>query len=142
MVRFGALAAVLGLAAWLRLWRLDLVEFKGDQGFTLRAAEDWLRVGHLPLVGLPSSIGIPEPPWFTYLVTPAVALDRDPAVATAEVGLLNVFAVGGVALLGWRWFSPLAGLAAGLVLATNPWAVFFSRVIWPNDVLVPAAQPG
>ncbi|MBV9578021.1 MAG: hypothetical protein JO057_05465, partial [Chloroflexi bacterium] len=49
--------------------------------------------------------------------------------------LTNVAAVAGALVLGWRWFSPLAGVVAGLVYATNPWAVFYARKVWSNDVL-------
>jgi hypothetical protein len=42
-------------------------------------------------------------------------------------------------LLGWRMFSPLGGLAAGLAYATNPWAVFYARKIWNPDSVAPWA---
>lgn len=127
------------VAIFLRLWRLDLVQFRDDQGALMRLAEDMVRLGRVPLAGMTDSLGTPLPPQFEYVLAPIVVLSRDPQLATAAIGLANVAAVGGTLLLGWRWFSPLAGLVVGLAYATNPWAVFFSRKIWSNDVLAPMA---
>jgi hypothetical protein len=129
----------MALTLFLRLWRLDLVQFKDDQAALLRMAEDLVRLGRVPLAGMTSSIGIPLAPSFEYLLAPIVALSRDPRVASAAIGLANAAGVAGTLLLGWRWFSPLAGLVAGLVYATNPWAVFYARKVWSNDVLAPTA---
>jgi hypothetical protein len=127
------------LTIFLRLWRLDLVQFKDDQATLLRLAEDIVRLGTLPLAGMTDSLGSPLPPNFEYALAPILAVSRDPPVATAAIGLVNAAAVAGTMLFGWRRFSPLAGLVAGLVYATNPWAVFFSRKVWSNDVLAPTA---
>ena len=134
-----AAAAIVVLTIFLRLWRLDLVQFKDDQATLLRLAEDIVRLGRLPLAGMTSSIGIPLAPTFEYMLAPIVAFNRDPRVATGVIGVANALAVAGTLILGWRWFSPLAGLVAGLVYATNPWAVFYARKIWSNDVLPPIA---
>ena len=127
------------LTVYLRLWRLDLVQFRDDQGTLLRLAEDIVRLGRVPLAGMTDSLGTPLPPHFEYVLAPIVAVSRDPRVSTAAIGLANALGVLGTLLLGWRWFSPLAGLVAGLAYATNPWAVFFARKIWSNDVLPPMA---
>jgi hypothetical protein len=132
-------AAIVVLATFLRLWRLDLVVFRDDQATLMRLAEDIVRLGSVPLAGMTSSIGFPLPPTFEYFLAPIVALNRDPRVATGAIGLLNAAAVAGTLLLGWRWFSPLTGLVAGLAFATNPWAVFYGRKVWSNDVLAPLA---
>ncbi len=139
--RWYVLAAigVMLLTIFLRLWRLDLVVFRDDQATLLRQAEDIVRLGRFPLAGMTSSIGIPLSPSFEYLLAPIVAASRDPRVATGAIGLANAAGVAGTLLLGWRWFSPLAGVVAGLVFATNPWAVFYARKVWSNDVVAPMA---
>jgi 4-amino-4-deoxy-L-arabinose transferase-like glycosyltransferase len=134
-----AAVAIVLLTLFLRLWRLDLVVFRDDQATLLRLAEDIARLGSLPLAGMTSSIGIPLPPTFEYLMAPIVGLSRDPRLATAAIALANAAAVLGTLVLGWRWFSPLTGLVAGLAYATNPWAVFYARKVWSNDVLPPLA---
>jgi Dolichyl-phosphate-mannose-protein mannosyltransferase len=134
-----AAVAIVVLAAGLRLWRLDLVEFKGDESTAMLLAEDLVRLGKVPLVGAASSVGIQNPPLFLYFLAPIVNLTRDPAVASGAVGLANVAGVAGLVLLAWRNFSPLGGLAAGLAYATNPWAVFYARKVWNPDVVAPLA---
>jgi hypothetical protein len=134
-----AAVGIVLLTLFLRLWRLDLVQFKDDQAALLRLAEDMVRLGRVPLSGMTSSIGIPLAPSFEYLLAPIVVVSRDPRVATAVIGLANAAAVAGTLVLGWRWFSPLGGVVAGLVYATNPWAVFYARKVWSNDVLPPMA---
>jgi hypothetical protein len=139
VVRALAVIGVLALAAGLRLWRLDLVEFRTDEAWALRLTEDFVRLGRVPLVGLGSSVGLNNPPDFIYFLAPIMAVTRDPAVASGAVALANVAGVAGVVILGWRSFSPLAGLVAGLACATNPWAVFYGRKLWDVDLLAPLA---
>src|SRR5438105_4592592 len=103
------------------------MEFKTDNGFAMRLAEDWVRLGVVPLVGIPASPWLPNPLWFIYFLAPIVAFSRGPTNSAAAVGLVNVAGLLGVLVLARRFFSPLAALAAGLFLATDPWAVVYSR---------------
>ena len=132
-----AAVAIVGLSAGLRLWRLDLVEFKNDEAGWLRLAEDMVRLGRVPVTGLVISIGIRAPALFVYLLAPIVAVSRDPRLASGAIALANTAGVAGTVLLGWRILSPLAGLVAGLAYATNVWAVFFARKVWNEDLVAP-----
>jgi hypothetical protein len=132
-----AAVAIVAVAAWLRLERLDLVEFKNDEADWLRLAEDLVRLGRVPLSGEVSSIGIRNPPAFIYFLAPIVAISRDPQVASGVIAFTNVAGVAGTMLLGWRNFSPFVAVVAGLVYATNPWAVFFARKVWNQDIVAP-----
>lgn len=78
-----AAVGIILVALFLRLWRLDLVQFKDDQPEALRLAEDTLRLGRA-LAGMTSSIGIPLAPSFEYFLAPIVAVSRDPRVATGH----------------------------------------------------------
>jgi hypothetical protein len=138
-----ALVAILAVAALLRLWRLDLMEFKADEAQACQLALQVL--GHLrgsapagqdfPLVGLLSSVGVPNPPLFIYLVALPLAFVRDPLAAAAFIGLCNVAAVGLCYWIGRRYFSPFVALASAALYALAPWAVIFSRKIWAQDLL-------
>lgn len=138
-----ALAVVLGVAALARLWRLDLMEFKADEAEACRLALQVIAglAGHLrpgqpfPLVGLLSSVGVPNPPLFIYLLALPLALWRDPLAAAGFIALANVAAVGVCFRIGRRYFSPFVGLAAAALQALAPWAVIFSRKIWAQDLL-------
>src|SRR5690242_7301870 len=97
-----AVIGILALTILLRFWRLDLIQFKDDQATLLRLAEDIVRLGRVPLAGMTSSLGVPVAPTFEYLLAPIVAINRDPRVATAAIGLMNVAGVAGTILFGWR----------------------------------------
>jgi hypothetical protein len=64
-------------------------------------------------------------------------VSRDPLVATAFVALLNVAAVWGCYALGKRTWGEGVGLLAALLLAASPWAIFYSRKVWAQDLLLP-----
>jgi hypothetical protein len=134
------LLAILVLAAGMRLWRLDLMEFKADEAqacqLALQVVDDLRGAGHpFPLVGLLSSVGVPNPPLFIYLVALPLFFFRDPLAAAACIAVSNVAAVGLCYLVGRRYFSPFVALASAACYALAPWAVIFSRKIWAQDLL-------
>ena len=132
-----ALIAVLALAACLRFWNLGAAEFKYDEARLCTLAADFVDTGVLPLRGMGSSTGIDNPPLAVYLMTMPILLSRDPLVATAFVALLNVVAVLCCYRLGRRYWSPGVGLVAAALLATSPWAIFYSRKVWAQNLLMP-----
>lgn len=133
-----ALAAIVLLAAYLRLGHLELVEFKLDEVQHCRRALDLLR-GHLPAVGSISSLGMAKPPLMTYLMAIPLAISRDPILATGFVALLNVGAVLGCFWAVREHFGDAAGLVSSLLFAVSPWAVIYSRKIFTADLMPPFA---
>jgi 4-amino-4-deoxy-L-arabinose transferase-like glycosyltransferase len=132
-----SLAAVLALAAFLRFWNLDATEFKYDEATVCNLAALFVDTGVPPVRGMGSSVGIDNPPLAVYLISLPVLFSRDPLVASAFVALLNVVAVWGCYQLGRRYWSVCVGLLAALLLASSPWAVFYSRKVWAQDLLSP-----
>lgn len=130
-----ALAVVLCLALYLRWARLDLIEFTDDQAWVLARARQWLEGGAFPLHGIVTSVGAFQGPMEIYLLALPAALSRDPRLATAFVGLLQVIAIGGCYWLGSRYFGRVVGLTAAALFATNPWALQYSRKVWTPDLL-------
>jgi dolichyl-phosphate-mannose-protein mannosyltransferase len=131
---WAALAAVLALAAYLRLHALDLVEFKGDEATAFFKAGQLLD-GVWPTVGLTSSVGALNPPFFIYLIAVPLAVHNDPLAATAFIGVLAVIAIAlTFVVLRPRFGSP-AALSAAALFATAPWAVLYGRKIWAQDAL-------
>jgi len=118
-----------------------MMEFKGDEAEACRLALHVLGfsepgVGRFfPTQGLVSSVGIPNPPLFIYLVAIPLAIVRSPLAVVAFVAAANVAAIGLCYLLGRRCFSRLVGLAAAGLWALAPWAIVFSRKIWAQDLL-------
>jgi hypothetical protein len=131
------LLAVLGiavLAAWLRLRRLELVEFKVDEAIAIDMARGVLR-GDFPTAGLTSSTGARNPPLLIYLTAVPLAVRDDPLAATAFVGVLAVVAVALTYFALRPRFGSLVALGAAALFATAPWAVLFGRKVWGQNVL-------
>jgi hypothetical protein len=125
------------LAAYLRLSNLELTEFKLDEAHVCSRAAEFLSSGRLPLVGIGSSVGAANPPLFIYLMAIPVSLSKNPTVIAGFIALLNVGAVLGCYLLAKEYFGERVGLIATLLFAVSPWAVFYSRKIWAQDLLPP-----
>lgn len=132
-----ALIAIMLLAAYLRLSNLDLTEFKLDEAHICSKAAEFLASGRPPLVGIGSSVGAANPPLFIYLTAIPISFSKNPAVIAGFIALLNVGAVLGCYLLTRKYFGEKVGLIATLLFAVSPWAVFYSRKIWAQDLLPP-----
>jgi 4-amino-4-deoxy-L-arabinose transferase-like glycosyltransferase len=132
-----ALALILLLAAYLRLESPGVVEFKRDEANLSRLALDLARGRDFPLLGIGSSVGIPNAPVNTYILSIPYLFTSNPQVATQFVGLLNVVAAALIYLLARRYCGPGFALLAVLLFAVNPWAVAFSRKIWAQNMLPP-----
>ncbi len=128
---------VLLLAFSLRFWNLEATEFKYDEARLCNLAARFVEGGPLPARGMSSSIGVDNPPLAVYLIAIPVRLSHDPLVVTSFVALLNVIGVWGCYWLGCRYWGRRVGLTAALLLAVSPWAVFYSRKVWAQDMLLP-----
>lgn len=128
------LALILFVAAMVRLGEPGMVEFKLDEAWVSRITLDWLDGGALPLTGMPSSVGVPNPPVSVYLLAIPFALSSNPLVATMFIAALNIVGVGLLWLIAHRYINRDAALAAGFAYALSPWAVLYSRKIWAQDM--------
>lgn len=133
-----ALIVIIGVAAWLRLGNLGVTEFYHDEALLTLRALDWLDGGPLPLTGIPSSVGVPNPPHSVYALIPAFLLSRDPLFVTGYIALLNVIGVGLVYAVGRAGgLSQVVALIGAALYAVNPYAVLYSRKIWAQDFHTP-----
>lgn len=131
------LVVILALAAALRMGAPGITEFKRDEANLSQLALDLARGRDLPLLGISSSAGIPNPPHSVYLFALPYVFDRTPMLATLYVGALNVLAVGLTWLLVRRSFGTRAALIAALLYAASPWGAIFARKIWAQNLLPP-----
>jgi 4-amino-4-deoxy-L-arabinose transferase-like glycosyltransferase len=132
-----ALVIVVALAAILRLGWPTITEFKLDESLIAGHALDIAEGRHFPLQGSVGSTGLPLPPLGLYIYALPFLISPNPLAASLFTAVWNVL---GVALCWWigrRYWGPIAGLAAALLFAVNPWAVFFSRKIWEPNLLPP-----
>ncbi len=131
------LLAILLLAAGLRFYRLDGVEYKLDEANISRLALDMVRTGRVPIWGLGSSVGIYNGALSEWLLAIPCAASSSPLVATGFVAALNVLAVAMTFAFTRKVAGPAAGLIAALLFAVAPWAVLNSRKLWAQDMLPP-----
>jgi 4-amino-4-deoxy-L-arabinose transferase-like glycosyltransferase len=132
-----ALVAILILAAVLRWVEPGVVEFKLDEANLSQLSLDFARGRSLPLLGISSSVGFPNPPISVYIFSIPYWFTSNPIVATQFVGLLNILAVLLTYILTRRYYGAGAALLAAILFAVSPWSVIYSRKIWAQDVLPP-----
>ena len=125
---------ILLLAAGLRLTRLDLVEFKYDEATTARSALAIVHEGQFPAMGMISSQGPRNPPLMSYVLALPFTLSQDLRLAAGWVALLGVVAVGLSYWIGRAYFDWRVGALASLLFAASPWAVFYSRKVWAQNL--------
>ena len=136
------LVGLLLLAAALRL--VDLPTrgtWDADQGHDMLVLRALVEDGEVPLLGPPTSIGdFHHGAWYYYVLAPAAALG-----GAAPEPVVTAIALAGVAAVGVTWWvgralgGPVAGLAAGLVMAVSASAIEESTFIW-NPNLIPLSS--
>ncbi len=136
-MQIALLAAILLIAAVLRLWRLGAISFTYDAAAVSNLAAHIVDTGQVPLQGMVSSAGMRNPALGVWLISLPALFSRDPVVLAGFVALLNVAAVYGTYWLGSRYWSVGVGLLAALLFAVSPWAVQHSRGILGQDLLIP-----
>lgn len=127
-----ALIAILALAAFLRLNRLDLIDFRFDQAYPLQYAQDIMR-GYLWGVQPHGSVA-GHPALYLYLIALPYLFSRSFITIAAFHAWLDVLAVLLTWWMGARYFNKRVAFIAGLLMAVAPWAIQFSRNLWPVPI--------
>jgi len=125
------------LSAFFRLQNLDVIEFKADEGVNLFLASRPIFGHPFPPIAIISSAGIPNPPFFNYLLFPIVYVTLDPKTISFVIGSINSLAIGLLFLLVYRYYGFLTALFSATLIALSPWSILFSRKIWPPDFILP-----
>lgn len=127
---------LIGLAA--RVVLPTTTVFCRDQARACALAES-IADGERPTAGLVNSGHFRNLPGYTYLLGAVWSLSPGPMSLVYFTISLNILAVIGSFVLIRRWFGPEVALWAGAFLSASPWAVHYSRWIWAQDLLFPAA---
>ena len=133
----GLLVAVLILAAVLRMAWPGLIEFKRDEALLFARALDVAEGSEFHLRGISSSVGFPNTPLSVWLYALPLLFWKDVYAATLFTGLVNVAAILGGWWLVRRYWGGTAALAATIMFAVSPWAIFHSQKIWAQNLLAP-----
>ncbi len=129
------LVLILLVAGGLRLGWPGLTEFKGDEARLMLLSLDMAEGKQFPVRGIGSSVGLPNTPMSVWLYALPLLLWKHVYAATLFTGLLNTLAVLGCWWIVRRYWGAEAGLAAALLFAVSPWALFHSRKIWAQNLL-------
>ena len=137
-------AGLLLIAALLRFADLPTRgTWDGDQGHDMLVLRAFVRDGVVPLLGPPTSIGdVHHGAWYYYLLAPVAWLTGgdSPTAVVAVIATAGLVAVAVVWWLARAIAGPVAGLVAGLALATSTAAVEGSTFIWnPNLIALSSA---
>ncbi|MCS7057220.1 MAG: glycosyltransferase family 39 protein [Thermoflexales bacterium] len=124
-----AFILVMSLAAFLRLYRLDLIDVRFDEASAPQLALSIVRGNWLPIAPFSGSVAN-HPPVYLYVLALPYAFTRDFMTIAAYRALLDVAAIA----LCWgicrRFFGARVAFIACLLFATAPWAVQFARRTW------------
>jgi hypothetical protein len=131
------MAGVMLLAALTRFASPGVVEFRHDEATLSLLAQAMADGDGLALTGMPSSVGVPNPPVSVWVMALPYLISDDPLMATLYVAALNVAGVGLLYALVYRTLGRNPALVAGIAYAVNPWAIFYSRKIWAQDFGTP-----
>lgn len=130
------IACIFILAAFLRMSRLDLAEFKLDECTASLSAQDIANGTNFPSVGLKSSRVVHAPPFFMYLLAIPFLFSGDPVFATFFIAILNVIGVIFCYFFCLKLFDKEIALISTLLFSISAWAVLFSRKIWPQCTFI------
>lgn len=129
-----ALAFILGTGLWLRACGLENMEFKADEAVAIELASG-IPEGRFPATGLMSSVGLPNPPLFVYILSIPALLTSSPIGAGLFIALCGALSVFIAYRIGTILMGRSTGLTAAALMAVSPWAVLYSRKIWAQDLL-------
>lgn len=132
-----------GIGLLLRLYELELMEFKGDEqeainlGIRLLNERPWSSDHPWPTHGMLSSHHLANAPLFNWIMALAWVLGRSPIGATALVALVNGISLFPLWLWARRRFREQRALLVLAIAAVSPFTVLFSRKLWAQDLLLP-----
>ncbi len=125
------------VAAFLRLYQLNITEFDEDQATVFRMARDAVMHGLLPATSNIASIRINNPPGVVFLLMIPAAFSANPLWGAMLVALLNIVAVLLTYIFARRYFGRLAAVLSAAFYATATVPLHFSRFIWQQNMIAP-----
>ena len=132
-----ALWAVLGLAASLRLFRLNYGEYQWDDDGLWTLAVNAVHQHVLPAASINSTTGARNGPALVYFLMPFAAISHAPLAGVIGLALLNAAGVYFLYRFVREFFGERPAIVAALLLAISPWALMFSRHIVLQGLLIP-----
>lgn len=123
------LPALLALAAFLRLYQLDLIDIRFDEASALQSALAIARGQWLAVAPYSGSVAN-HPPVYLYVMALPYLITRDPLIVAGYRALLDVLAIGLCYAMCRRYFGLRVATFAALFYALAPWAIQQARKTW------------
>lgn len=128
-------------SAIFRLFFMDLIEFKYDEGLSVFQTFLFYQQPFIPQTGLIASTGMYNFPLFNYLLIIIGLFSQDPRYLSFIIALINVISIVVFYLLTKKIFGGAIAFISSLTLSISPWAIIFSRKIWAQDLILIFAVP-
>jgi len=130
------------LASIFRIFFLDNIEFKYDEAFgTYQIVDFYNHPRLIEIGGMSYTTGTSTAPLTIYLLIFMSFISQHPQTTTFFIALTSSIAVAVFYLLTRRVYGNTVALLTSLIIATSPWAILYSRKIWPPDLLMPFLVP-
>lgn len=139
--KFTLFSIILLFSLVFRIINLNLIEFKTDEAINLLLAARPLFGHSFAPGGTVSSIGILNPPLFTYLLFPLTIISLDPRWISFAIGFINSLAIAFLFLVIRIYYNQNIAIISTFLMALSPWAIIYSRKIWTQDLLIPFFVP-
>ncbi len=118
----------------LRLVYRESVFFNFDMPRLALITQDFIRNGTFltsqSYMQESSWLNVPWGPALVYFYSIFVRISSDPLVIADLLSIFHFISIVIIIKFGWRYFSPMVGVISGLLLATNPYWVIYSRIIY------------
>lgn len=135
-LRFGILLLILGLAAFMRFYKIDgYMSFLGDEGRDVLVVKSMLIEHHTPLLGPGTSIGnmYLGPLYYYMMAVPMAIFWLNPVAAAGMVVLTSVLTVFLIYYIAKSWFGFWAGALSAFLYTISPVTIIYGRSSWnPN----------
>lgn len=129
------------ISAIPRLYALRYMEYQADEAHSVYAVTAAIKNHYFSPLGLVSSTGVNNLPFFHYVLVLPTLVSADPLFLASVIALTNSVLIGFFYLVTRRFYSPFIGIVSGLFIATAPWQIIFSRKIWSVDQVLLFALP-
>ncbi|MCH7727026.1 MAG: hypothetical protein IH991_11160 [Planctomycetes bacterium] len=133
-----ALGVVIAAGLAMRLIYPADTAFTEDQAYACALAQD-IANGHWQTGGLLNSGDFRNPPGFVYVLAAVWKVFPDPLALIRFIGFVNCLAVLAAWWLMRRWGGSAAAWWGTAFFAAAPWAILYSRWLWAQHLLFPAA---
>lgn len=81
-------------------------------------------------------LNVPWGPALVYFYAFFIKISSNPMVVADLLSIFHFLGIIVMIRIGWKYFSPTVGVIAGLLLATNPYWVTYSRIIYQPAPIV------